>query len=227
MRCFMLTFFLAPLFYASVAPWLFSHFHSPAAPAVRGTSQTREGGWGGLAVSVGGVASHDSKGMSACPWEGRRRLATNFVFVFPSVCLCLVPSHNFALSFLPPFPRLSEGTNFFSENFPGPQPETSARAVAQDLKHCFLPHVTHASTPFLHFGVFRPFTPPPLSCSLARSHTCAGAFPRPPHVIPVMLSHSHMENSFTGSSHLLRRLSPWGPTQCSLMEKYRHAGRNA
>lgn len=46
----------------------------------------------------GGVSSHDSGGMSACPWKGHRHLTTNDFFVFLSVCICLTLS---AVSSLP------------------------------------------------------------------------------------------------------------------------------
>lgn len=65
--------------------------------------------------------------------------------------------------FFSPIHISQRGQTFFpvSEDFSAPQPETSARAVAQELKRYFLSHVTHASTPFSYFGVFRPFIPSP------------------------------------------------------------------
>lgn len=183
----------------------------------------------GCGEGMGGRVSCEC-GRSRLTWQrrhvclslGRTPASRNKrVFVFLSVCLCLVSSHNFALFFPPPLPRLSEGTNFF---------ETSTRAVAQELKRYFLWRTLQPPSCTLEFSVHLslayPPHPLPLSCSLARSHTCTGAFPHPPpNVIPVMLSHWHMENSFAGSSHLLKRLSPQGPTQRSLMEKYQRTRR--
>lgn len=119
-RCFMLTFFLC----RSSSPLLHCGFSHIFIHGSCGNERNKsdEGRGGGAAASVGGVASHDSEGMSACPWEGRRCLATNAVFVFPSVCLCLVLSHNFALFFLPPFHVSQRAQTFVSasENFSAP-----------------------------------------------------------------------------------------------------------